>query len=284
MSRRVLGRGLDALIPSDSNRDMESVDPYELNINLIDPNPDQPREDFNREKIEELARSINRHGILQPIIVRKKGNRYIIIAGERRWRAAKLLKFKTIPAIIKDTDEKQMYMMALVENIQREDLDPIEEARGIKRLMDEYGLTQEDVSDEVGKSRSAIANTLRLLNLPQWIQKLIREDALSSGHGRAILGLKDKAHLKDLVAGIIEKSLSVRETELLVKQLNNQKEKRVKPKGKKPGYLLEIESILEDYFGTKVSIVAGRKKSTIQIEYYDDNDLQRIMDILSESI
>lgn len=291
LSKRALGKGLDALIPItnreygeeqekiEKTKNEESI--LDLRINDIDPNPEQPRKDFNREKIEELALSIEKHGVIQPIIVRPHGDRYMIIAGERRWRAGKLAGLDKVPAIVRDTDEKQMYMLALVENLQREDLDPIEEAKGIRQLIDEYNLTQDEIAAEVGKSRSAIANIVRLLNLPSWVQELIKKNQLTPGHGRAILAVKERHHVENVVKEIIEKNLNVRQTELLIKQLNNPQRPKAEKVIEKPNYILDIESNLEESLGTKVSITPGKKKGVIQIEYYNNDDLQRIMDMIA---
>lgn len=291
LSKRALGKGLDALIPItnreygeeqekiEKTKNEESI--LDLRINDIDPNPEQPRKDFNREKIEELALSIEKHGVIQPIIVRPHGDRYTIIAGERRWRAGKLAGLDKVPAIVRDTDEKQMYMLALVENLQREDLDPIEEAKGIRQLIDEYNLTQDEIAAEVGKSRSAIANIVRLLNLPSWVQELIKKNELTPGHGRAILAVKERHHVENVVKEIIEKNLNVRQTELLIKQLNNPQRPKAEKVIEKPNYILDIESNLEESLGTKVSITPGKKKGVIQIEYYNNDDLQRIMDMIA---
>ena len=291
LSKRALGKGLDALIPItnreygeeqekiEKTKNEESI--LDLRINDIDPNPEQPRKDFNREKIEELAFSIEKHGVIQPIIVRPHGDRYMIIAGERRWRAGKLAGLDKVPAIVRDTDEKQMYMLALVENLQREDLDPIEEAKGIRQLIDEYNLTQDEIAAEVGKSRSAIANIVRLLNLPSWVQELIKKNELTPGHGRAILAMKERHHVENVVKEIIEKNLNVRQTELLIKQLNNPQRPKAEKVIEKPNYILDIESNLEESLGTKVSITPGKKKGVIQIEYYNNDDLQRIMDMIA---
>lgn len=291
LSRQALGKGLDALIPTHSKdyeletrgdtTETKEENILNLKINDIDPNPNQPRKDFDREKIEELATSIKNHGIIQPIIVREKNGRYMIIAGERRWRAAKIAGLIEIPAIVKDFEDKQMYMIALVENLQREDLDPIEEAMGIKKLMEEYDLTQDEIAREIGKSRSAIANIMRLLNLPKKIQELIRNGDITSGHGRALLALDDREQMEEVVGIVVEKNLNVRDTENLVKKLNSkEKTKTTNRRIEKPTYILDIESNLEECLGTKVNINPGKKKSTIQIEYYNNDDLERIMNTI----
>lgn len=292
LSKRALGKGLDALIPAyniehekekEESKNLwngESV--LNIRINDIDPNPNQPRKDFDRGKIEELALSIEKHGVIQPIIVRPTGDRYMIIAGERRWRAGKLAGLNKIPAIVRELDERQMYVMTLVENLQREDLDPIEEAQGIKQLMDEYDLTQEEIANEVGKSRSAVANVVRLLNLPKWVQKFIKDEKITPGHGRAILALKKAQDIQMVIDEIIKKDLNVRETEQLIKRINDSANVRPPKTVEKPTYILAIETSLEERLGTKVNINPGKKKGIIQIEYYNNEDLERIMNTIAK--
>lgn len=295
MSKRALGKGLDALIPTykteygheDVRKRKKGEQEGEksvlsLKINDIDPNPDQPRKDFDRDKIEELSLSIEKHGVIQPIIVQPNGERYTIIAGERRWRAGKLAGLDEIPAIVRQLDAKQMYMITLVENLQREDLDPIEEAQGIKKLMDEHNLTQDEIAKEVGKSRPTIANSIRLLKLPERVQQLIKKDKITPGHGRALLGLSEKRNIEQVIDTILKSELNVRETERLIKNINSNKRPQNKKIVKKPSYILAIESNLEECLGTKVDISPGKKKSTIQIEYYNNDDLERILNTIIE--
>lgn len=285
MNKRALGRGLDALIPSfdtESNQALYNTDDgqavVEIKIFQIDPNMDQPRRQFDQDKIKELAQSIKKYGVVQPVIVKPKGNRYLLIAGERRWRAAQLAGLPTIPAIVKNLDEKDIMAISLIENLQREDLNPIEQALGIKKLIDEYNLTQEQVADEIGKSRSAVTNILRLLTLSDEIQKFIMDGKLTPGHGRAILGLEDPNMRLQIAKKVIEDELNVRDTERLIKKIKTNMGNREKPITKtKPSYIIEIESNLEECLGTKVNITPGKKKGVIQIEYYNNDDLERIM-------
>ncbi|MFU0801031.1 MAG: ParB/RepB/Spo0J family partition protein [Xylanivirga thermophila] len=285
MNKRALGRGLDALIPSfdtESNQALYNTDDgqavVEIKIFQIDPNMDQPRRQFDQDKIKELAQSIKKYGVVQPVIVKPKGNRFLLIAGERRWRAAQLAGLPTIPAIVKNLDEKDIMAISLIENLQREDLNPIEQALGIKKLIDEYDLTQEQVADEIGKSRSAVTNILRLLTLSDEIQKFIMDGKLTPGHGRAILGLEDPNMRLQIAKKVIEDELNVRDTERLIKKIKTNMGNREKPITKtKPSYIIEIESNLEECLGTKVNITPGKKKGVIQIEYYNNDDLERIM-------
>jgi ParB family transcriptional regulator, chromosome partitioning protein len=285
VNKRALGRGLDALIPSfdtESNQALYNTDDgqavVEIKIFQIDPNMDQPRRQFDQDKIKELAQSIKKYGVVQPVIVKPKGNRFLLIAGERRWRAAQLAGLPTIPAIVKNLDEKDIMAISLIENLQREDLNPIEQALGIKKLIDEYDLTQEQVADEIGKSRSAVTNILRLLTLSDEIQKFIMDGKLTPGHGRAILGLEDPNMRLQIAKKVIEDELNVRDTERLIKKIKTNMGNREKPITKtKPSYIIEIESNLEECLGTKVNITPGKKKGVIQIEYYNNDDLERIM-------
>lgn len=289
MSKKALGRGLDALFQSyqqelevfdidQTNEKAEEV--REIKIQDIDPNKNQPRKDFDEEKIDELVISIKEHGVLQPILLKPNNGRYTIIAGERRWRAARLAGLDKIPAIIRDIEESEILLLALVENLQREDLDPIEEAEGIRRLMDECNLTQEQVAQKVGKSRPVIANALRLLTLSPKIQSYLKENKITTGHARALLGIEDQKIREEIAIYIIEKGLSVRDTERLIKRIKEGES--LKPnkaeKKDKPSYLIDIEERLEESLGTKVVITQGKKKGVIEIEYYNNDDLERIMD------
>lgn len=258
----------------------EQLEVKDLSVHEISPNQDQPRKTFDKGSIENLARSIQEHGIIQPIIVRKKEFYYEIIAGERRWRAAKSIGIKSVPVIIKTINDLEASQIALVENIQRENLNAIEEAIAIKSILDEYELTQEKIAKLLGKSRSYIANMTRLLKLDQRVKDLIVENKLSSGHGRTILGL-NKYEDQSIVANIIlEKNLSVRETELLVKKINkNIKEKNT---NKKSDHIINsVEESLMSNLGTKVQITKGKNKGKIEIEYYGEEELQRIIDLIN---
>lgn len=289
MSKKALGRGLDALFQSyqqelevfDTDQTNEKAEEVrEIKIQDIDPNKNQPRKDFDEEKIDELVISIKEHGVLQPILLKPNNGRYTIIAGERRWRAARLAGLDKIPAIIRDIEESEILLLALVENLQREDLDPIEEAEGIRRLMDECNLTQEQVAQKVGKSRPVIANALRLLTLSPKIQSYLKENKITTGHARALLGIEDQKIREEIAIYIIEKGLSVRDTERLIKRIKEGES--LKPnkaeKKDKPSYLIDIEERLEESLGTKVVITQGKKKGVIEIEYYNNDDLERIMD------
>lgn len=277
--RKGLGRGLNTMIQS---VDLEPKDNIVSQLNIIDvePNRDQPRKNFDKESLEALSGSIKEIGVILPIIVVKTASgRYQIIAGERRWRAAKLAGLKTIPAIVKSYDDKEAAEVALIENLQREDLNPIEEAKGYKSLMDGFSMTQEEISKRVGKSRSAVANSLRILNLPDEIIKYLITGEISQGHGRALLAIEDNLLKIEIAKRIIKEGLNVRQVEALVKALSEKK-----PKKKKKTTQLDIEiKALEEKFekslSTKVRIKHGAKKGKIEIEYYGNDDLERIWKI-----
>lgn len=284
---RGLGRGLDALF-SQSESILESAEAkktengeYVLNIpiNLIDVNKEQPRKSFDEQAIAELAASIDANGLLQPIALTKNGERYTIVAGERRYRAFRYLNRTEIPAIIKNLTKQQSMELALVENIQRSDLNPIEEALAIDSLIKEFGYTQQELSARLGMSRSALANSIRLLSLPKEIQDLVISGAISNGHARALVVLEDD---KKLAAAkiITQKQLNVRQTEELVKQLSQ----TPKTKKAKKTYteLNEAESYLRQYLGTKVSISGSPKKGKLIIEYYSQDELEGILDLFAE--
>ena len=250
-----------------------------LPINDIAPNRNQPRQHFDAEKMEELAESISKHGVVQPIAVRKLDKGFEIVAGERRWRAARMAGLKTVPAVVMELDERQVMEIALVENLQREDLNPIEEAEAYKTLTEEFGLTQDEISSAVGKSRPAIANTLRLLSLSADIQSMVRDNLLTAGHARALITL-EAGEQKEVVERILKDGLSVRETEKLIGSMAKAgKEKAKAAKVKKP-WVMEMEGMLGELLGTKVQIVQGRKKGKIEIEYYNNDDLERILDLI----
>ncbi|RKD31381.1 ParB/RepB/Spo0J family partition protein [Thermohalobacter berrensis] len=288
--KRGLGKGLSALIPDEpikeigsSNKDKEVV--TNIDISLIEPNKEQPRREFNKSSIDELAASIKAHGVLQPIIVRKTDGGYQIVAGERRWRAAQKAGLKEIPCIVRDLEQLKSIEIAIIENIQREDLNPIEEALAYKKLIEKYGLTQEETSEIVGKSRSYIANMIRLLKLDNRVIDMILNGEISSGHGKALLPIKDNETQYKIAKTIADKNLSVRETEKLVKKIlsKDNEDKKDKKKNKKDPVIVEIEERLRKVLGTKVNINKGKKKGKIEIEYYSDEDLERILDILSHS-
>ncbi|MBR2847260.1 MAG: ParB/RepB/Spo0J family partition protein [Clostridia bacterium] len=282
-----LGKGISALIPESSEKKVEIKPEGAINtlkLTQIEPNPDQPRKAFDDEKLAALADSVKEHGILQPIVVRKNENGlYTIIAGERRWRAARMAKLKEVPVIIKDFDEKTVMEVSLIENLQREDLNPIEEALGYERLLKEFGLTQEEIAAKVGKSRPAVANTMRILALSQPVRRLVEQLELSAGHGRALLGIEDAKLQEETAYIIIERDWSVRQTENYVNQLA--KEKKEKPE-EKPAKIniakAELEERLGNLLGTKVTIKQGAKKGRIEIEFYDKDSLEKIVNKLGK--
>lgn len=280
------GRGLEALISKQVDNISEKG-VTEVDINKISPNREQPRRVFDETALEELAASIRQVGLIQPVILARDGDYYKIIAGERRWRAAKIAGVEKIPAIIKDYDEAFAFEVALIENLQRENLNSIEEACGYKRLMEEFSLNQEEVAEKVGKSRSAVANSLRLLNLCGDVQKLVLENKISGGHARAILGLEDASRQMEAAERIIEGGLSVRAAEALVKAMNSMNAGAAVKGDEKnvafdtAGYKT-IEKNLKDLFGTKVKLNCKKNKGKIEIEYYSDADLERILELIKK--
>ncbi|GKU25826.1 ParB/RepB/Spo0J family partition protein [Clostridium folliculivorans] len=281
-----LGKGLSALIPEEDNENSDELTDKSatmIPLNNIKANESQPRRYFDNDKINELSESIKNHGIIQPLILKKENDNYTIIAGERRWRAAKQLMLKEVPAIVMDIDDKEILEISLIENIQREDLNAIEEAQAYERLLHEFSLTQEKLSERIGKSRTAISNTIRLLNLDKRVQSYIIEGVLSEGHGRAILALGDKDKQYEVAQKAIDESLSVRDVEKLIKAYLNKIDK-IEEKGNeevlKP-YYKDIQEQLQDYFGTKVNINSKKNKGKIEIEYYSEEDLQRILEIIN---
>ena len=288
-----LGKGLNALIPEDTilstldtklektddDRDKGSIS---IDINLIKSNEEQPRRSFDDEKILELAESIKSNGIIQPLVLKKVNNEYIIVAGERRWRAAKLIGLKEVPAIIMNLTEKQILEISLIENIQREDLNSIEEALAYKKLINDFNLTQEELSKRIGKSRVTITNTLRLLNLSEDVQQYIIEGVISEGHGRALLGITDSKVQCELAQSVIDDKLSVRELEILIRKLKTSPTRsKSKSSNETYPYYKDITYKLENYFGTKVNITNKNNKGKIEIEYYSEEDLQRILEIIN---
>jgi ParB family chromosome partitioning protein len=275
--RSALGKGLGALIPDiDVTPLKDSI--MEIDINEIEQNLVQPRKKFDEEKLQQLADSIKEHGIVQPVIVRKEGDYYKLIAGERRWRAARMAGLKTIPAITREFTEREMMEISLIENIQREDLNPIEEAEAYSLLMTEFNLTQEEISKRVGKSRSAVANILRLLNLDGRVRGYVTDGLLSEGHARAIISVTNMDLQYEAAKKIIDDGLNVRQTEKLVKSMLNGRVK--KPVKRAEPFIIDIQERLTNHLGTKVNINHGRKRGKIEIEYYSPEDLERILDIL----
>lgn len=276
-----LGKGINALFANIDVSNEEAV--RELALKEIRPNPYQPRKTFAPEAIEELKDSIIQHGILQPIIVRKSIKGYEIVAGERRFRAAKAAKLMQIPAIIKDLNDQQMMELAVLENLQREDLTPIEEAAAYQTLMEKLHLTQEELAKRVGKSRPHIANHVRLLSLPAHVQEFISDGKLTMGHGRALLGLKQKKQLEAVTEKTVKDSLNVRQLEKLIQQMNeNVPRETKKPEAKKDIFIRERETSLREKFGTPVTIKQSKNKGKIEIQFMSKDDLERILDILDE--
>lgn len=274
-----LGKGINALFTNMEVSNDETL--QEIKIKDLRPNPYQPRKTFLPGAIEELKESILQHGILQPIIVRKSIKGYEIVVGERRFRAAKAAGLHVVPAVIRELTEQEMMELALLENLQREDLSPIEEAGAYQALLDHLHITQEELARRLGKSRPHIANHLRLLSLPETIQTLISEGKISMGHGRTLLGLKKKDKLKALADKIMKEQLNVRQVELLVQQLNENVSRETKKKaGSQDIFIKERESYLREYFGTSVTIKQQKKKGKIEIEFFSKEDLERILELL----
>lgn len=280
-----LGKGLGALIPEDNPLEEENKkeEGILIPLNKIKTNENQPRKYFDNDKIIELSESIKQHGIIQPLILKKEDDVYMIIAGERRWRAAKQIGLKEVPAIIMDINDRELLEVSLIENIQREDLNPIEEAIAYQRLLSDFQLTQGELSERIGKSRTAITNTMRLLNLDDRVQSYIIEGILSEGHGRAILGLQDNNKQYEISQKVIDEGLSVRETEKLIKIINENKEKKKvrESNNQLEPYYNDIKDKLQGHLGTKVNITDRNNKGKIEIEYYSQEDLQRILDIMN---
>ncbi len=278
--QRGLGRGLGALIDdfsvSESTQTVTS-----LPLQKVEPNPNQPRHRFDEEELQALADSISEHGILQPLAVRKmEGGFYQIIAGERRWRAARLAGLQEVPVVVVEADDKTVMELALIENLQRQDLNPMEEAEGYRVLTEEYGLTQEEAAARVGKSRPAVANALRLLALPDEVRELVEKGELSAGHARAILSLPTKAKQKTAAQRILALRLSVRQAEAMCKRLAAEEKKPEPPKHTDVDYVAECEKALSRRLDRKVRIVNGKRKGRFELEFYGEDDLQRLYEIL----
>lgn len=278
-----LGRGLNALL-GDPDLQPQGEGSVTLPISQVEPGLNQPRKRFEQGALDDLAESIRVHGIIQPLTVRRLATGYYqIIAGERRWRAAKAAGLQEVPAVIIEADDRKVMELGLIENLQREDLNPAEEARGYRTLMEEYGLTQEQVAQQMGKSRPAITNTLRLLALPDEVMQLLEDGTLSAGHARALLSLPSPGLQREAAKRVAEEQLSVRQTEALVKAL--QKEKREKPKPQGPDlslYLGELEKDLSGRLGRKVRISHKGKKGRIELEYYNEQDLEALLQQLRD--
>lgn len=277
MAKR-LGKGLNALI-GDLEEKSEEIE--QISIDDLRTNPYQPRKTFDADALEELKTSIETYGIIQPLIVRKSIKGFEIVAGERRYRAAKLANLTEVPAIVKNFDDAKMMEIALLENLQREDLTVIEEAQAYKSLLEELNLTQDELSKKIGKSRSHISNTMRLLSLPDEVIALINSGQLSMGHARAILGLKKKEQAKQVVQRILREHLNVRQVEELVQRLNKEKERKKKQeKKKKDIFILRQEELLREHLGTNVKIEKNKQKGKIEIEFYSNEELEQLIDLL----
>lgn len=290
-----LGKGLDSLIKDSSSakktaaantsfenkvEEMKSGEQM-MKINMVEPNRDQPRKKFEEDALLELADSIKQFGVLQPLLVRKRKDYYEIIAGERRWRAAKMAGVKEVPVIIKDYTEQEIVEIGLIENIQRENLNPIEEAMAFKKLLEEFNLKQDEVAERVSKSRTAVTNSMRLLKLDERVQEMIVDDMISTGHARALLAIDDKEQQYDLANKIFDEKLSVRETEKLVKEIKNPKKPKMKKKVENEFVYTDLENRMKEVMGTKVNISSkGNGKGKIEIEYYSDDELERMFEMI----
>ena len=278
MSKRGLGKGLEALIPKVEQKEKGLV--LEIEVENLTPNLFQPRKNFNKEKMEELKESIKKHGIIQPIVARKMANGYEIIAGERRLKAAQEIGLKKIPVIIKSINNEKSLEIALVENIQREDLNPVEQANAFKRLIDEFNLTQQELAEVTGKSRTLVTNTIRLLKLNPEIQKNISEGKISFGHAKLLLSIEEEEVQKAVCERIIVNDLSVRDTEHLIKNIEKAQKKQFKVKNITIERFPEVEGKLREVLGTKINILYDGKKGKISIEFYSKEDLRRIAGLL----
>lgn len=280
---RGLGRGLDALLFDNSLDGEESASVSSLAIGEIEPNREQPRQNFDEEALNELASSIAEHGVLQPLIVRPTPDGgYQLVAGERRWRAARIAGLTEVPVIVKTLTDSEVSVIALIENLQRENLNPMEEAEGIQKLIDEFDFTQEQAAQKLGKSRSALTNTLRLMSLPEKVRDLVSDDFLSQGHARALLGINDKSKICDAADTVISKHLSVRETEKLVKSINSQSVPGSTRIHKRDPFFSEVELSISSSSGRKVSVKESKKGGKIEIEFFDKEDLQKIANLFED--
>lgn len=295
IKKKGLGKGLDSLIPD--NKSMKSVSSEKtveskedaaaksgvqvMKINEVEPNRDQPRKNFDEDALLELSDSIKQFGVLQPLLVRKRKDYYEIIAGERRWRAAKLAGVKEVPVIEKEYTDQEILEIGLIENIQRENLNPIEEAIAYKRLLEEFNLKQDEVAERVSKSRTAVTNSMRLLKLSDKVQQMIIDDMISTGHARALLAIDDPELQYTLANKIFDEKLSVRETEKLVKEIKNPKKPKEKKTVANSFIYQDLEEKMKSVFGTKVSIASkGKGKGKIEIEYYSDDELEHLFDMM----
>ena len=290
MAARGLGKGLDLLIPNtvgetkkekEKSKTKEDAGQVVVKITQVEPNREQPRKNFDEDSLQELADSIKQFGLLQPILVQDKEDHYEIIAGERRWRAAKLAGLKEVPVIIRKYSKQEIVEISLIENIQRENLNPIEEAIAFKRLLEEFNLKQDEVAERVSKSRTAVTNSMRLLKLSDKVQQMIIDDMISTGHARALLAIDDPELQYTLANKIFDEKLSVRETEKLVKEIKNPKKPKEKKVMENAFIYQDLEEKMKGVFGTKVSIASkGKGKGKIEIEYYSDDELEHLFDMM----
>ena len=279
-SNKGLGKGLGALLGDFSEEVVQESAYRELPIYKVEPNPDQPRREFDEAELQALADSISVHGVIQPLTVREMPNGYFqIIAGERRWRAARMAGLSDVPVVVIEADDRKAMELALIENLQRQDLNPVEEALGYKTLMEEYGLTQENTAQQVGKSRSAVANTLRLLALTPEVLELLKTGEITAGHARAILSLKSEKKQIEAAKKIIALSLSVRQAETLCKNMNKEPEEKTRITFE-VDYVAECEKNLSKHLGRGVKIVNGKRKGRFELEFYGEEDLQTLLEAL----
>jgi len=279
MTRKALGRGLEALIPTEGAKPADEAgreDLREIPVDMIQANPWQPRGEASEEALGELVASIRENGVLQPVLVRRTEEGYQLVAGERRFVACKLAGLREVPVVVRKVSDRQMVELALVENLQREDLNPIDEARAYKRLQDEFSLTQEEIAERVGKDRASVANQIRLLQLPREIKDYVSRGTLSAGHGRALLAIEDPAKQLELGQAVASRGLSVRETERLTKRKT--KARRKKGHGALPAELAALEENVREHLATRVAIKPSGRGGTIEIQYYSSEDLERILE------
>lgn len=280
-SQKGLGRGLGALLGDFSDTTAEDSAFKQLPLHRVEPNPDQPRQDFNEDELQSLAESIRVHGVIQPLTVRETSDGYYqIIAGERRWRASRLAGLTEIPALVIEADDKTAKELALIENLQRQDLNSVEEALGYQSLMDDFGLTQEEAAERVGKSRSAVANALRLLTLDEKVLEMIRVGSITAGHARAILMLKSEKKQVEAAQKIANLGLSVRQAELLCKNMSQEQQEKKEEPVLKVDYVKECEKSLSKHLGRGVKIINGKRKGKFELEFYGQEDLQVLLDAL----
>ena len=278
-----LGKGLDALFADNSVEENSTASAVKLKISDIEPNRAQPRKTFNDVSLSELAESIAQHGVIQPLLVRPlPDGGYQLVAGERRWRAARIAGVSEVPVVIREMNDKESMELALIENLQREDLNPIEEAEGMQQLIDSYGFTQENVAKRVGRSRPAVANILRLLNLPESVRQKVKDGKISAGHAKALLAFSDKDKMEKAAEMIINQDLTVRELEKLAKKEESEPKRAEKKPKRRDAYYDEVELALTQALGRKVKVNNGKDKGTLEIEYYGKDDLAELANIFAD--